>query len=52
MKKVIVVALDSVVEASGVHASAAAALIEVAEALLREEADFAAQLGFNDAAAM
>ena len=37
-------------EASGAQASAAAALIEAAEALSREGADLASQLGFDDAA--
>ena len=46
-------ALELAVEASGAQASAAAAaLIEAAEALSREEADLAAQLRFNDTAAM
>jgi hypothetical protein len=45
-------ALESAVEASGAHASAAAALLEAAEALSREEAVLAAQLGFDDASTM
>ena len=45
-------ALESAVEASGAHASAAAALLEAAEALSQEEVDLAAQLGFDNAAAM
>ena len=45
-------ALESAVEASGAQASADATLIEAAEALSREETDLAAQLGFDDAAAM
>ena len=44
-------ALESTVEASGAQASAAAALLEAAEALSLEEGDLAAQLGFDDAAA-
>ena len=39
-------------EASGTQASAAAALIEAAEALSREEADLATHLGFGNAAVM
>ena len=45
-------ALESVVEASGAHASAAAALLEAAKVLAREEADLAAQLWLDDVAAM
>ena len=45
-------ALESAVEASGAHASAAAALLEAAEALSQEQVDLAARLGFDDAAAM
>ena len=45
-------ALESAVEASGAQASAASALTEAPKALSREEADLAAQLGFDDAFAM
>ena len=44
--------LESAVEANGAPASAAVALIEAAEALLREKVDLDAQLGFDNAAVM